>query len=147
VRGVSAFQSGFYFAPSMNLARANYCATACSARPDRIADGNLPKEQRTLTRYWDFAAFVLPPTTAPRAGNGGRNILEGPGLNNFDIGIFKNFQIKEGFKAEFRYEMFNAFNHPQWGTPSSNVENAATFGQITSMRDPRISQFVLKLIF
>ena len=63
------------------------------------------------------------------------------------MGIFKNFQIKEGFKAEFRYEMFNAFNHPQWGTPSSNVENAATFGQITNMRGPRISQFVLKLIF
>jgi len=147
VRGVSQFQSGFYFAPSMNLARANYCATACVARPDRVADGNLPDEQQTLTRYWDFTAFVLPPTTAPRAGNGGRNILQGPGINNFDLGIFKNFQITEGFKAEFRYEMFNAFNHSQWGTPSSNVENAATFGQITSMRDPRISQFVLKLIF
>jgi len=147
VRGVSQFQSGFYYSPSMNLTRANYCATACSARPDRIADGNLPKEQRTLNRYWDLAAFVLPPTTVPRAGNGGRNILEGPGINNFDIGIFKNFQIREGFKLEFRYEMFNAFNHTQWQAPSANVENAATFGQIVDTRNPRISQFVLKLVF
>ena len=75
----------------MQLARANYCAAACSANADRIADGNIPESDRTIDRYWDFSAFVLPPLTDPRAGNGGRNILVGPGLNNWDLGIFKTF--------------------------------------------------------
>jgi len=85
--------------------------------------------------------------TNPRAGNGGRNILVGPGLNNWDLGVYKTFQIAEGKKLEFRYEMFNTWNHPQFNAPPSSIENAATFGRITSARDPRISQFVLKLTF
>lgn len=147
VRGVTFFQSGFAYSPRMSLARANYCAAACSANADRIADGNLSKSERTINRFWDISAFVLPPLTNPRAGNGGRNILVGPGLNNWDLGVYKTFQIAEGKKLEFRYEMFNTWNHPQFNAPPSSIENAATFGRITSARDPRISQFVLKLTF
>jgi hypothetical protein len=146
-RGVTFFQTGFLYSPSMALARANYCALACVARADRIGDGNIPKSQRTLDRYWDFSAFVLPPLSNPRLTNGGRNILVGPGLNNWDLGLFKTFQIAEGTRLEFRYEMFNSWNHPQFNAPSNNLENAATFGRITTSRDPRISQFVLKLTF
>ena len=131
----------------MSLARANYCAVACNARADRIGDGNLPDSERTLDRYWDFSAFLLPPTSSPRAGNGGRNILVGPGLNNWDLGVFKSFMVREGLRLEFRYEMFNAWNHSQFNAPSNSLENAATFGRITSARDPRISQFVLRLTF
>ena len=147
VRGITYFQSGFSFSPAMSLARSNYCAISCNARADRIRDGNLPKSERTLDRFWDFSAFVLPSTANPRAGNGGRNILVGPGLNNWDLGIFKNFQISESKRIEFRYEMFNAWNHGQFNAPPNSLENAATFGKITSARDPRISQFVLKLTF
>jgi hypothetical protein len=43
--------------------------------------------------------------------------------------------------------MFNAWNHGQFNAPPNSLENAATFGKITSARDPRISQFVLKLTF
>ena len=147
IRGITYFQSGFSYSPNMSLARANYCAVACNARADRIGDGNLPDSQRTLDRYWDFSAFLLPPTSSPRAGNGGRNILVGPGLNNWDLGVFKSFMVREGLRLEFRYEMFNTWNHSQFNAPSNSLENAATFGRITSARDPRISQFVLRLTF
>jgi len=147
VRGITAFQSGFSYSPTMNLARANYCAISCNARADRIGNGNLSKSERTLDRFWDFSAFVLPSTANPRAGNGGRNILVGPGINNWDMGVFKNFQISESKRLEFRYEMFNAWNHGQFNAPPNSLENATTFGRITSARDPRISQFVLKLTF
>jgi len=131
----------------MNLARANFCATACVARPDRIADGNIPDSQQSLDRYWDVNAFVLPPLTAPRHTTSGRSILLGPGIINWDVGLFKNFQFAESKRLEFRYEAFNAFNHPNWGAPSSNAEAPAVFGRITSAADPRISQVVLKLVF
>ncbi|MCI0625000.1 MAG: carboxypeptidase regulatory-like domain-containing protein [Acidobacteria bacterium] len=146
VAGISSFQSGFLYSPSMRLGRVNICAGSCVARPDRAADGNLPDSQRTLGRYWDRNAFVLPDPTNPRIGNAGRNILRGPGINNWDLGIFKRFRVGENKIAEFRYETFNTFNHPQFDAPSSSTESNF-FGVITSARDPRISQFVLKFLF
>ncbi|MFN0168969.1 MAG: carboxypeptidase regulatory-like domain-containing protein [Bryobacteraceae bacterium] len=147
VRGVTVAQSGFSYTPTMNLNRANFCATACVARPDRIADGNVPKSERTIERFWDLTAFVLPPPTAPRHTTSGRNILRGPGLINWDFGVFKNFQITESKRLEFRYETFNTFNHANFLAPASNAEAPAVFGRITGADFPRISQFVLKLIF
>jgi outer membrane receptor protein involved in Fe transport len=146
VRGITQFQSGFWYSPSMALGRSNYCAASCVARPDRIADGNLDNAARTLNRYWDPDAFVLPATAAPRAGNAGRSILLGPGINNWDLGIFKGFSIRERLRAELVYEAFNAFNHTQFGTPGAS-RDASSFGVITGARDPRISQAVLKLMW
>jgi len=48
---------------------------------------------------------------------------------------------------EFRYEMFNALNHANFLAPPSGLENASTFGKITGTEAPRISQFVLKVVF
>ncbi len=139
----------------MNLSRTNLCAAACSARADRIGDGNLPKSIRTengLSRdpnvaFWDFNAFVLPGLATPRIGNAGRGILRGPGRNNWDLGIFKQFQITESKRVEFRYEMFNALNHANFLAPSSSLESQSVFGRITGTEAPRISQFVLKVVF
>jgi hypothetical protein len=155
VRGITYVQSGFAYDASVSLARANICAAACSARADRVADGNLSKSVRTTNglssdtsvAFWDYNAFILPALTAPRIGNAGRGVLRGPGLNSSDLGVFKNFRIRESTSLEFRYEMFNAWNHAQFLAPTSSLENRATFGKITSTQPPRISQFVLKLSF
>ena len=147
IRGITYFQSGFSYSPNMSLARANYCAVACNARADRIGDGNLPDSSvHWIATGTSMRSFYLRPSR-PRAGNGGRNILVGPGLNNWDLGVFKSFMVREGLKLEFRYEMFNAWNHPQFNAPSNSLETPATFGRITSARDPRISQFVAKISF
>jgi hypothetical protein len=68
----------------------------------------------------------------------------GPGTNEADIGVDKNFPFKERYRVQFRWEMFNAFNHPNFGLPSSSV-TSSNFGQITGLAlAPRIMQGDLK---
>jgi hypothetical protein len=93
-------------------------------------------------------------------GNMGRNVLRGPGINNFDISILKNFKFSETQSLQFQAGFFNAFNHVQFFGPSS-TEGASgfsgNFGQVTSdstpstttayYRGPRLIQFALKYYF
>ena len=93
------------------------------------------------------AAFALP---APFTfGNAGRNLLYGPGLVNADFSIFKDFPIKERAKFQFRTEMFNIFNHPNFANPGNPaVWSTASFGNITSTTtNNRDIQFGAKLVF
>jgi hypothetical protein len=148
VRGITVLQTGLPQSPSMNLARLGTCSTACTARPDRIADGNLPKDERTLNRFYDPAAFRLLAAGGAdrRVGSAGRNILIAPGFNNTDFQLFKSVKFKERHGIEFRWEMFNAFNHTNWGAPNVNLESP-DFVRITSTAPPRIMQFVLRYDF
>ncbi len=83
-------------------------------------------------------------------GNMGRNVLRGPGINNWDFSIQKDFKFMENKSIEFRGEFFNAFNHVQFYSPT--LQNGtegfdSLFGQISSDRGPRIIQFALKIYF
>jgi hypothetical protein len=143
------FQTGLPQSPSMALSRTGICAAACTARPDRIGDGNLPKSERTMQRFYDVNAFRLLAAGGAdrRVGNAGRNILVSAGVNNFDLQLFKDTQIREGHTLELRWEAFNAFNHTQWGPAGVNLEAPAQFGVISSTRAPRIMQFVVRYAF
>jgi hypothetical protein len=68
---------------------------------------------------------------------------------NFDFSLFKNFQVREGIRVQFRTELFNATNTPYFGAPGSVglTVGTPTFGRITSAGDPRVIQFGLKLVF
>jgi len=83
-------------------------------------------------------------------GNSGVGIIAGPGQNNSDIAIIKRTPFRwlgQGGNIEFRAELFNAFNTPQFGLPDLNV-SSATFGVIsTTSVNPRIIQLALKLNF
>jgi hypothetical protein len=79
-------------------------------------------------------------------GNSGRNVLRGPGRNNFDLSVGRTFKLAESKSVEFRSEFFNAFNHAQFFNPDHNGFDT-NFGQITQARDPRIIQFALKFYF
>jgi hypothetical protein len=81
-------------------------------------------------------------------------LLRGPGINNWDVALFKNFSIREGLKAQFRSEFYNAFNHTQFSTFDSTARFDANgnqvnsqFGQFTAARDPRIVQLAIRLQF
>jgi hypothetical protein len=93
---------------------------------------------------FDRSAFALP--ARGNFGNTGRNIIRDAPINNWDIGINKNFRIGEGIRLEFRTELFNAFNHTQFSQFVNTVNNVA-FGTWTSASDPRIIQFGLKLVY
>ena len=116
------------------------------------------------------AAFVFADTGA--RANAGRNVLRAPGLNNWDLAVFKRFPITENHRLEFRAEMFNAFNHPQFviddpfaldyvNVRSADFQNKRlfsgnpygtipTFGLITNplaSGNPRVIQMVLRYSF
>jgi carboxypeptidase family protein/TonB-dependent receptor-like protein len=106
----------------------------------------------TLDHWFNTAVFSqLPPF---EIGNAPRTIpdVRVPGLSNSDLSFFKNnyFGTDGRFNAQFRVEMFNAFNHPWFGAPDANVNDGSKFGTITSMAtdySPRNIQLAVKFIF
>jgi hypothetical protein len=96
--------------------------------------------------YFNTAAFKF---NAPGTfGTSARNLLHGAMVDSVDAGIFKNWQIHERYGIQFRWEMFNALNHPSFGLPSNNP-SSANFGFITATGQipPRVMQGALKLSF
>jgi len=111
-------------------------------RPNLV--GNPELSSRTPERWFNTAAFAFP---APGTfGNAGRNILDGPGLQNVNASVVKNTALSERFNLQFRAEAFNLFNHPNFNLPD-NFFPSPSFGRISSARDPRHIQFGLKLLF
>ncbi len=124
---------------------ANNSGTAIGNRPDRICNGQL--SNWSVNEFFNTSCFVDP---APgQLGNSARTPLFGPGFVNFDGSLFKSFPLgfREGARLEFRTEVFNIFNHPQFALPGTTLD-APGFGQITStVNNPRLIQFALKLLF
>jgi hypothetical protein len=85
-------------------------------------------------------------TTSTNFGNAGRGILRGPGIEQFDLSLFRTIRFTESFNLQLRAETFNVFNHVNYGNPNTSLGNAL-FGRITTARDPRIIQFGVKLNF
>ena len=76
-----------------------------------------------------------------------RNSLRGPNLYNSDLSLAKNFWPAEGKQLEFRWEVFNAFNHVNLGLPNGQVDVSGA-GQITYTQTPmRQMQFGLHFVF
>ncbi|HWS89511.1 MAG TPA: TonB-dependent receptor [Pyrinomonadaceae bacterium] len=114
-----------------------------SAFADCLRDGTLDSDERTVDRWFDTTAYAVP--TPARLGNCGRNTLRGPNLTNFDASLVRTFDyFGEDRALEFRWEVFNVFNTPQFGLPDRNVSGTAA-GRISTLAgDPRVMQFALK---
>ncbi|MGH8247175.1 MAG: hypothetical protein ACREUU_12180, partial [Gammaproteobacteria bacterium] len=93
-------------------------------------------------------AFADLPMGSLRYGSAGRNILTGPGLALWDIGVTKNTRCGERFNIQFRAEFFNLFNRANFNQPTRVLNVAAPrFGTITSAAQAREMQFGLKVEF
>jgi hypothetical protein len=80
-------------------------------------------------------------------GNGGRNTLRGPHTTVFDAALTRDFHMTERANLQFRWEVFNVSNTPEFGQPNSNVTSGAV-GSITTLSgDPRVMQFALRVSF
>ncbi len=90
--------------------------------------------------------FAFARSSATGFGTLGRNTARSPGFVNFNLSLFRKFQLTEGQRIELRVETFNAFNHPNFGPPQNNIDNA-NFGLATSVRDARRMQLGVKYIF
>ncbi len=143
VNGIWSMSTGEHFTATSATAVSN-SAGGGGDRPNRIADGNLPKDQRTIDRWFDLTAFASPAQFT--FGNSGRGILVGPGNFNVDAGIHRQFAISERYKLTFRWEMFNSFNRANFVSPNSAIGNAQA-GQISATAPARIQQAALKFVF
>jgi outer membrane receptor protein involved in Fe transport len=146
ISGIASFQSGFPITPITGeaISGADPGSIVATDRPNRIKDGNLPSSQRKPERWFDTSAFV--PNNPGEWGNSGRGILTGPGLKDWDIALFKGFQLREQLRLQFRCETFNTFNNVNFGFPDLTLIDP-TFGKVTSAGNARQIQFGLKLIF
>jgi hypothetical protein len=169
ISDVTSFIPGSPLSVSMTTSpTVNFFSEGDGARPLMIGNPNLPKDQRTFTRWFNVAAFAEPiPITAAQCasgtcpaitfgniGNTPPGIIRGPGRNNWNTSIFKNFRVRERLNIQFRAEAYNAFNHTQFNGVdttiqynASGVNTRSSSGNITSTRDPRIMQFALRLNF
>lgn len=107
--------------------------------------GNACSSTAFCANYLNSTAFAMPAIgtfgTAPKGS------LRGPGYFDWDMGLFKNFQLPaEHIQIEVRAEFFNVFNRANFNDPTNSVASAG-FGQIRSASDPRIGQLALKLMF
>jgi hypothetical protein len=119
-----------------------------------VVTGNpvLPKSDRTFSRNFVTDVFQMP--AVGTVGNAAKTLIRGPGINTWDVGLFKSFPIKEPVNLQFRWEMYNAFNHTQFSGLDTTARFDAQgkqvnqqFGQFTSARSPRIMQFALRFSF
>jgi outer membrane receptor protein involved in Fe transport len=104
----------------------------------------------TPNRWFDINPFVVP---VGRFGNLGRNVVIGPRFNNTDFSVIKRTNLTESQLIEFRWEVFDLFNHANFGQPG-RVVGTQNFGQITNTRfatgdsgSSRQMQFALKYKF
>jgi Carboxypeptidase regulatory-like domain len=119
-----------------------------SLRPNMVLNPNSGYGQKIHTRQnWFYRpAFVAPGPNDIQVGNEKRGVIEGPGFNRLDVGLFRNFKIREALEFQLRGEAFNTLNHTNLQSPSVAGASSA-FGTITSARDNRILQVAGKFTF
>ncbi len=117
-----------------------------NAVADCLFNGKFTAGKRTIDNWFNPNGYAVP--TPARLGNCGRNTLDGPGLSNVDFALARAFNnFGENRSLELRWEVFNAFNHAQFGLPERNRASTAV-GRITTLAgDPRVMQFALKFYF
>jgi hypothetical protein len=142
--GIFETETGTPFSVLMQCAAINAQGNNC--RPNRLSDGTLPGDQRSINLWFNPAAFATPSPAA--YGNAGRNILRAPGMTNTDLALSRSFRWNESERrrVQIRWEVFNAFNHTNLGVPIHSTDSPA-LGSITSAGSARVIQLGARLEF
>jgi hypothetical protein len=147
VNAIITARGGFPFTVTSSQDYSN--SGSLSPRPDRTCSGVGAK---TVTNWFNqncFTTAALATALAngtPRFGNSGRDILTGPGLQEWDVSLDKQTKVKESVSVDFSAGFFNLFNHPNFSNPNA-VLGGAIGGQVTNAAAPRDIQFGLKVAF
>ena len=156
VSGVTTFQSGFPY--SIAATDTNSLLGTFFQRANKTCDPN-SGFTKSVNEWFNTSCFVNPP--AGVYGTTSRNFLIGPGINNWDMGLAKNFAFTERVGFQLRVDTFNTFNHTQFalppggligfgsggGTNPGSTLGSPTFGKITSAAPGRIVQLSGKITF
>jgi len=134
ISGVTTFQSGFpvtltQSVPDSLQCNATFSFYGCWDRPQVVQKLRLFGNPRNSPNheYFDPNGFAMEP--AGVLGNVGRNFFHGPGLNNWDMSLWKDTAITERTTLQLRIDAFNVFNHAQFANPVGDISDPR-FGQI-----------------
>lgn len=157
-------QSGQFLTPSFSGFDPSNTNTI-GGRPDVVPGvSTKPVGTQSINNWFNPAAFKVPgcPDTNPvctnpvspgRFGNAGVGIMRGPAIRNLDASLSKYFPIREKVRLQFRMNMANAFNHPNFAQPAANISAPASVAHITATMLPmgsgtaREIDFMLRLEF
>lgn len=103
-----------------------------------------PTQTRTAAHWFNPCAFVEAATGT--FGDEGRNAVQGPRYSDWDFSVFKNIQLTERTRLQFRGELFNFLNHTNLRLPETDIQSP-TIGVIQQDVGPRVIQVALKLLF
>ncbi len=140
VSGVTTFQSGRPLNIGIQGDRAG--TGMGDQRPNLVGDWK--QGAHTALQWFNTEAFRLP--ALGTFGSLGRNVVIGPGMNNWDASLQKEFRISERVRTQFRAEFYDAPNHLSYFGVGTEF-GRANFGQVTSATDPRSLQFGLRMTF
>jgi hypothetical protein len=145
-----------------------------TANNDGLVDGNNPVYANcignpyagatTNPKLFTTTGFIINPAAFSQPGPGQFGTCApyqfyGPGIQTWDLSVFKQFKFTERWQLQFRAEFFNAFNHPNFANPNANIASPGSFGKVSNTLapilgtdsggpgDPREIQFALKLYF
>jgi hypothetical protein len=151
VSGIVTLESGLPINVNLTGAAQNFNGTiGGSNRPNLTGSISYVNSQvagvNQGIQYFDPTAFTAP--AAGTYGTLGHNALRGPGRDNWNISLFKNFTLSEsrGSRLELRVESFNTWNHTQFNVVDTGLGDSR-FGRFTSAFDPRILQLGGKIYF
>ena len=143
ISGIGTMESGLPLNINLGGSQGSNGLANGTNRPN--VNGSI-SEPHTLLSWFGSSAFSLPALGA--WGNFPARSIYGPGRNNWNLSLFKNFTFSEarGSRLEFRLETFNTFNHTQFQNISTTFTDSR-FGQVTSTYLPRNVQLGVKLMF
>jgi hypothetical protein len=115
-------------------------------RPNQAAGCNISNANHSQHQWINSACFSAPPVG--ELGNASRVPATGPDFVNSDFSVIKQFALPGNERSlDFRAEFFNLFNHAQFGAPEGDI-SSISFGAVSStVNNPRLVQFALKLLF
>jgi Carboxypeptidase regulatory-like domain/TonB-dependent Receptor Plug Domain len=154
VSGMTAFASGVPKEINFSIAgNPDITGGGDGARLWITGNPVLPRGERTPDRWFNTSAFA--PPRRGEVGNAPKDVIRLPGTNNWDVSIFKNFNLwSESRYLQFRWEIYNVFNHTQFSNVDNNavfnangVQTNNQFGRVNGARDPRTMQLALRLTF
>lgn len=150
--GLIVWNTGMPFSVTNTTNRSGTRPTAGNGdRPNMLKSGKVGHP--VISKWFDTTAFAFQP--AGTVGSEHRNQLYGPGLQRVDLSLFKNFDLTERAKLEFRTEAFNVLNTAQFINPNASLSLSggvpvSTYGTITSTANaynPRLIQFAARIKF
>jgi hypothetical protein len=147
VSGVTSFVSGAPLGLGYSFVQATDITGASGAgidsRVNLTGDPNLPKGERTIYRHFRTEVVQPPDRSNFGIGNAPKDPIRGPGINNWDVSVFKNIPLgaNEARRLQFRFEFYNFFNHPIF----SGVETGARFDAQGRQVNARLGEYTSTL--